>query len=63
VVNTWLKNNGEGDEGTGVGAGAGPHATGPSPPGAGARVGAGPLRGGTPSGDILKGGCTGGRAG
>jgi hypothetical protein len=46
VVNTWVKSSGEGEEGTCAGAGAGPRGAGPSPPGAGACVGAGPLRGG-----------------
>jgi hypothetical protein len=63
VVNTWVKSNDESEEGTDAGAGAGPRGSGPSPPRAGARVGAGPLRGGPPSEDILKGGCAGGRAG
>jgi hypothetical protein len=41
----------------------GPRGVGPDPPSAGAHVGAGPLREGPPSGDILKGGCIGGRTG
>jgi hypothetical protein len=48
---------------TSADAGAGPRGPGPDPPSASARVGARPLRGAPPSGDILKGGCAGGRAG
>jgi hypothetical protein len=41
----------------------GPRGVGPGPPGASSRVGAGPLSGGPPSGDILMGGYARGRAG